>query len=187
MVTSTTFIQTISTEARVRQVDLATTKTDLDAFMAAEQQRLQDYSAHLQTAQTSVDQANRVQKEAEARLNAVRGASRRAAGRKSATEERLKALGRSLVEAGFAEDARESDIVSALKPHALAWSRCCCSRSIVECNEHTNAPHPPMASFTHFFMKLLLAEPASFFCFAGNLAHRLCDLFLTLPRQSKFL
>lgn len=116
---SRTIIDTISAEARTRQVDLATKKTELVAFMAAEQQRLRDYSANLQTAETNVDQANRAQKEAEARLNAARGAARQAAVRKSAAEERLKALGRSLVEAGFAEDTPESDIESALSTNAV--------------------------------------------------------------------
>jgi exonuclease SbcC len=108
----------ISTDIRASQNSLASSSSELGALQAAELQRLRTHQAAHEAARATQEQATRLQKEAEARASAARAAARQAAGRRAATEERLKALGRSLAEAGFSEDASESDVDAALVQHA---------------------------------------------------------------------
>jgi exonuclease SbcC len=118
MATARQALDRISTDVRASQNSLASSSSELDALLAAERQRLHSHQAAHEAARTSQEHATRLQKEAEARVAAARGEARQAAGRRAAAEERLKALGRSLAEAGFSEDASESDVDAALVQHA---------------------------------------------------------------------
>lgn len=108
----------LSTDVRASQNSLASSSSELEALLAAERQRLHTHQAAYEAARTSQEHATKLQKEAEARVAAARGAARQAAGHRAAAEERLKSLGRSLAEAGFSEDASESDVDAALVQHA---------------------------------------------------------------------
>lgn len=108
----------ISADIRASQNSLASSPRELDALHAAELQRLHTHLAAHEAAHASHEQATKLQKEAEARATAARAAARQAAGRRATTDERLKALVRSLVEAGFTENSDEHDVEAALVQHA---------------------------------------------------------------------
>jgi exonuclease SbcC len=118
MATARQALDRVSTDVRASQHSLASSSSELDALLAAERQRLQTRQAAHEAARTSQEHATRLQKEGEARVAAARGAARQAVEHRAAAEERLKALGRSLAEAGFAEDASESDVDASLVQHS---------------------------------------------------------------------